>query len=184
MRLFIAINFPAGIKRNIRNNIQDLILAYPKISWTKTENIHLTLKFLGSVDEKKISVISDAIKNITETEETFFLDFTGFGFFDRNDLIVWVGIKNSSELQNVVARIETSMEIIGFAGEKRNYSPHVTLGRARNLSEEERLKFKLSLKKHSQTVKSSYKVSEIILMQSTLSPHGSIYNPVEKFTLR
>ncbi len=183
MRLFIAIDFPKEIKNTLQDKIRHLRNDFPQVSWVKPENIHLTLKFLGRVEEHKLPKIKKAILAATETISPFELSFTNFGYFDKGYLVIWLGIYPAKKLIDLVENIERETKKLGFPFEKRAYSPHLTFGRGKRLGREMVLQIKDKVRMLPSPQMHNFLVSEIILMQSTLSPHGAFYSPVEKFAL-
>ena len=198
-RLFIAIDFPEKTKKEITGLINQLKSQYPQIRWEKTENIHLTLKFLGWVkikiknqkskskmtDQKlKIEEIRKGIEKSIQGITPFWFQPDKLGCFLSQSLIIWLGVEVQSEFFQMVKNLEKEMKKLGFPKEKRVFSPHITLGRVR------RIKLRKKWQKIAQEIKnfptpsfSKFKVSEIILMKSQLTPKGSIYSVVDKASL-
>jgi len=183
MRLFIAINFPKEVKEEITKSIEKLVIDFPQVAWTKKENIHLTLKFLGYVNENHLEKIKEGINKSIEGVEPFSLTFTNLGFFDREQLIIWVGLNDCPELTKIVNNLEKEMEKLGFAKEKRIYSPHVTLGRGKKLTSETTLQIKNIIKQETKNISLQFKVSEITLMESKLTSTGPKYFSLPQFAL-
>lgn len=182
MRLFIAINFPEEVKEDIQKVVVSLVTSFPQVSWVKLDNIHLTLKFLGNVKEGQLAGVEKAIKQSTEGMKPFELKFDKLGYFDRNYLIIWLGIKHSKSLVNLVDKIEKEIAKLGFPREKRVFSSHITLGRGKRLTREfvKVIREKIGFC-HYQLP--SFSVREISLMQSSLSRSGAIYSSIKRFAL-
>jgi len=183
MRLFIAISLPKKVREIIWEKIKQLKKEFPKVSWIKPDNIHLTLKFLGNVEESKLSEIKKAIVESIKNIHPFNLSFTDFGYFDKGYLVVWLGVQPVRELLDLIGRIEDETKKLGFPSEKRVYSPHITLGRGKHLVKEETVRLTNKIRMLEPIDTSSLPISEIILMQSTLSPAGAIYQSQGKFAL-
>jgi len=128
VRLFIAINFDDKTIAEIGKIRDDLRSKASAGRFTRDENLHLTLVFLGEVDESLIPAIRHAM--IRASVESFILKFSSIGFFKRADgQIWWVGIEPNPlllETQNFLSR---QLAEAGFTIEKRKYTPHLTLGR-------------------------------------------------------
>lgn len=183
MRLFIAISFPKELKEMAWKEVQQLKKTYPQISWVKQNNIHLTLKFLGKVEDSKLPKIKKAMSEAVKNSPPFKLNFTDYGYFDKGYLVVWLGIHPCRELLDLVSKIDEGTKKLGFSKEKRPYSPHITLGRGKRLAKPLTAEIKEEIKILNSPGITSYMVSEITLMQSSLSPKGAIYNPIAKFAL-
>ena len=128
MRLFIAINLCEEMKDCLTTAIEELKKRAAQGNFTRRENLHLTLAFLGAVGSERAGAIKSAMNRVHE--EPFRLSLTGSGRFRRNGGdIYWAGVEKSRELLSVHRQISVELEHAGFAPEKREYSPHLTLGR-------------------------------------------------------
>lgn len=193
MRLFIAIDFPLKLQTEINQLIQNLLFYFPqvnkpeKIAWTKLENLHLTLKFLGYIGTNQKSKLREIKKGMEETVaevKPFKLEFTNIGFFEKQYLVLWMGIKESHALVNLIDKIVERMGNLGFAKEKRISTPHISICRGKNLTPQMKKKIK-SILEDQRWFKppNAILVSEISLMESKLTFKGPIYTSLFKFTL-
>ncbi|MCX6807170.1 MAG: RNA 2',3'-cyclic phosphodiesterase [Candidatus Berkelbacteria bacterium] len=137
-RFFIAINFPKEIKNILVDFQKELSRYLPEIKWIKENNLHLTLIFLGNVDNlEKITYIT---KEILEQFEPFTIRIAGLGLFPdlRRPKIAWVGIKNNSSLKLLNQVLYRKLTSNGINLDNRSFMPHVTIGRIKkqNLSKE------------------------------------------------
>jgi len=178
VRTFIAIEIPHPIKESIIHTIEPIKTAYPKVSWTRAEAYHLTLKFLGDVDEEMIDPIGDAIKKITGNYSPFELIIKGLGVFPnkRSPRVLWAGIKMP---EDSVARMQKEMEEalfqLGFARENRKFKPHLTLGRVKRRMPPQFSEEFLNCVLQAQP----FNVDKIVLMKSDLKPTGAVYTPLK-----
>ena len=128
IRLFIAINFDEAIK-DVVYDISKRLKAYcKKGSFTYRENLHLTIVFIGEVAVHRV----DAIKAVMDrvTSEPFTLKLKGIGCFKRRGGdIYWIGIEENPDLIRIYTQLYEGLTKIGFAIEKREYKPHLTLAR-------------------------------------------------------
>lgn len=185
-RIFAAVEIPENIRRaaaeygrNLRNNFANL-----KIGWEKTEKLHLTLKFFGETDNKQIPKISEILKNAAASVNKFEIAIAETGIFPstRNPRVLWLGVKHDKEksLEVLNSKIETQIAKLGFAREKRNFNPHLTIARLREPQNAgEIVAFHLRQKFEPL----AFSVSEIVLFQSALQPNGSVYSKIESFNL-
>lgn len=186
MRLFIAANVKAETKSKIAG-IQSAIkkkITVADIKWVEPKDLHLTLKFLGEVDDSRKDLVSEKSRQAIIGIKKFEIDFEKIGVFPNESFprVLWLGIeKGKEELASLAIGIENSLSAIGFEKEKRPFSAHLTLGRFKS-SQKCREKISGIIGKIP-----SEKISDIVeavyLMKSTLTPHGPIYEVVEKFQL-
>ena len=126
MRLFIAINFNNGIKSGLIALRDELRSRSERGNFTRDENLHLTLAFIGEVNPKKV----DKIKVIMETVTfaPFAASVERLGTFSRGTLW-WAGLREDKPLMDLQHEIEHKLTLCGFEMDGRKYSPHITLGR-------------------------------------------------------
>ena len=128
MRLFIAINFNKEIKNRLYKNIKRLKESATQGNFTRPENLHLTLVFLGEVDPDKVGRIKQAMDKVIA--EPFALTISNLGRFERREGdIYWLGIEKSTTLLSIYNQLSKNLIQAGFPLEKREYKPHLTLGR-------------------------------------------------------
>ena len=128
MKLFIGIDLPEEIKNylyEIQNKIKNNKLA--KINWVFKKNLHLTLKFLGEMEENKLSLLKERLSNIKN--QKFNLTLLPMGIFPdvNNPRIMWVGIKKEEKLFELQRKIDEST--IDLSNESMSFAAHLTLGR-------------------------------------------------------
>jgi len=184
MRTFVAIELPLKIKEEVEKAIAPFKKLNLDISWVKTANLHLTMRFLGEVDEKRIEDIITALEKALEEKEGFELDFESFGVFPdfRRPRVVWIGIEKGKEnLIGLQRIIEQELSKLDFPEEKRGFSPHLTIGRVKSPKGIERLTEQI---KSVNFKTCPIQVGEVVLMKSQLHPQGAIYTPLEKFKLK
>jgi 2'-5' RNA ligase len=134
MRLFIAINLNEEMKDYLTDAIRELKKHAAKGNFTRRENLHLTLVFLGELGADQLGTIKSAMNRVGG--EPFRLSFSGFGRFRRNGGdIHWLGVEKSEALFSVQKQLSAELKKAGFSLEDRAYSPHLTLGREVRLSE-------------------------------------------------
>ncbi len=179
MRTFIAIQIPDIVKSELVQIIDKLKSSQADVKWIKPEGIHLTLKFLGNIDEQKATEVKEVLNKAAKAEIPFEITLEGLGAFPKpaSPKVIWTGVKEGAQNTiNLVKNLEEQLEKIGFEKERRSFYPHLTLGRLRSPQN----KGKLSSLLESTEFKSSsiIKVTRLALIQSTLTPTGAIYNPL------
>jgi 2'-5' RNA ligase len=185
MRLFIAIELTDAIKIEIEKIVNKLREADCDVKWVRREGMHITLKFLGEVEEDKKNKIEDILVRVAGTTAPFKVSFRGIGAFPdlRRPRVLWIGIEDGGELLKEVAeKLEASLDELNFPGEKRAFFPHLTLGRARSNAGIEELK--KAMAEEEKFILPELNVSEIILMQSILKKEGAEYRKVMSYKLQ
>lgn len=128
MRLFIAINFDDKVKDDLCLLIDNLKNYSVSGNFTKRENLHLTLVFIGETPSNKITSIKSAMDNIKQ--QPFNINFTHIGKFKRTGGdIFWVGIDKNPALSSIYTQLYDNLTACGFNIESREYKPHLTLSR-------------------------------------------------------
>jgi len=180
MRAFIAIDLPENIRTALRQEQAAFRSASPDARWTQPEGIHLTLKFLGEISDRKVSDVSESLKSLGRFE-SFTVGLKGFGFFPhaRRPRVFWVGVEAHAGLGRLAEQVEEAMHRIGFAREERAFHPHLTLARFRVPQPQPALQELLT--RQGEVELGSFDVSEFYLFESKLSPQGAQYRKVERF---
>ncbi|HEX2919736.1 MAG TPA: RNA 2',3'-cyclic phosphodiesterase [Bacteroidales bacterium] len=182
-RVFIAIKIDPD--KNCRKFISTLRseLADESIKWTSEENLHVTLSFLGNVEENTIPGLKNMLTTISSDYREFELIITGLGVFKSlNDpKIIQAGIYHSETLNALQLRIEQALVEEGFETDKKQFVPHLTLGRVKLMKNVRKLKT-LLLKCHSYEIQKII-IRNVILFESVLTQKGPVYTPLSKHDL-
>ncbi len=176
MRSFIAIDLPGDIKSSIDKIIRTVSGDSRGIRWVPTENMHLTLKFLGEVKEELIPEIVRRLVLIGGHYQRFSVGIRGTGAFPnfRNPNVLWVGVDESGALERLFGEIDASLSEIGFERENRKFSPHLTIARVKDRRGIDPLIKELATFK--EAFFGTIEVREILLMKSVLKPSGAEYS--------
>ncbi len=187
MRTFIAIPLPVEIIKKIEIVQNGLMKGIKSVvSWVQPNSIHLTLKFLGEVENSNVSTLTNKLTTVCRDVMPFSLTCGGLGCFPspQRPKVIWVGITPDPKLNALVAKIEKSCTELGFSSENRTFNPHLTLGRVKTNLETSDLEFiRNKILEESRNALSSVEVSEIYLMKSDLSPRGAIYSVLSKIAI-
>ena len=188
IRSFIAIELPEEVKSGIlelRNEFNKA--GCTSIKWVAPQSIHLTLKFLGDVQLKKIDEIKKALEKATQGIAPFQLNTGELGAFPnlRKPRIFWLGLTGDLKLLLTLQQgVDKALIALGFPKEDRPFSPHITIARVReSATHEERTKFGEQIGKVPFTNKYDINVDSINLMKSQLLPTGAVYSCLTHFTL-
>lgn len=187
MRAFIAIELPENVKdflvriqNQLRNSGED-------VKWVAPENIHLTLKFLGEIDEKKLDKIAFILEDIAKNINPFYVGIGSLGAFPKINIprVIWVGIdKGDNQIKDIVRDLEEEIAKVGIPKEDRPYSCHITIGRIKSDLNRERLVQDLkTLAGNFGEGNIEFLSDSITLFKSTLTPRGPIYEALKKITL-
>ena len=130
MRLFVALDFPDSVREEIRGLIARLRPHARGARWARPEGMHVTLKFVGQVEPKRLDAIAAALA-LVRSNAPVDMRFRGLGFFpsDRRPRVLWCGIEASANLAPLAADIERAVEPLGIPSETRDFVPHLTLAR-------------------------------------------------------
>lgn len=175
LRLFIAIDIPEHIKKEI-GELLDILKKYDAdIKWIPPENIHLTLKFLGATPESLVAQIREVLLPLVSSYEPFYITIQSTGVFPSKKYprIIWIGIVDSDILKELRDRIEIAMSLLGFLREDKIFHPHLTLGRVRAQRGMISLMEELDLFHDKQF--GSFRVDQVKLMKSELKQKGAEY---------
>lgn len=132
MRLFIGLKLPKKQKARIHRATRPLREDDLPVRWVESDNLHVTLKFLGEVRKDRIPAIEEAVGRVAASTRAFSADLGGFGAFPtvRRPRVIWVGVEATPELRCLKQDLEWALGDEGFDVETRAFHPHVTLGRA------------------------------------------------------
>jgi len=183
IRAFIAVEIDPNTMQNIGDAIGRLQSRLPEVRWTSIGNLHVTLKFLGDIDEAKVEPVAQALRRHLQPFSRFVISAKGLGVFPdlKRPRVLWVGLE-SKRLVPLASSIEQSLEPLGLLPEKRPFQPHLTIGRWR---EREKPAIKIgevldSWKNHDF---GQSEVKVVTLFQSTLHPKGAIHRVLEEVAL-
>lgn len=176
MRVFIALETPKEVHDELIKLQKGF---FPLIKGSFTKEFHLTLKFLGEVQEGKIKEIKGQLSEIKFNPFNLSLDV--LGVFPNQDYIrvLWVGLKPKDKVLELQQKIEMSLNEIGFSKDK-SFSSHITLARVKFVDNKQKLKEELTEKPN----EISFDVNEFKLIKSTLTSQGPIYETIETYKLK
>ena len=185
-RLFIALAIPASVRAKLKAHIDRLRKSCPEVSasWSREENLHLTLKFLGETPVAKVESLAQAAARTANGLEPFELVVKGCGSFPPRGQprVLWVGIEDpSGGLSKLHQRLEDECFQAGFAREQRAFHPHLTIARLRKPQGSRQL---AELHKEIGFEAETVGMSALILVRSELRPEGSRHSAIAQHDLR
>lgn len=183
MRAFIAIELSPEIRQRLRE-VQDRLRRAPcRVKWVQPELMHITLKFLGEIEERAADDLERAIAAAAAGVAPFDLAVVGLGSFPERGAprVVWAGVRDNGSLARLNAGLEHGLALLGFEPERRPFSPHLTIGRAKDPRGAGPLRGPLA--REAATQFGSCRIEELVLMRSELSPAGPTYTPLRHHRL-
>jgi 2'-5' RNA ligase len=184
IRSFIAIKLPPEIRDCLERIINRLKPSTGDVRWVKADAIHLTLKFLGDVEEGRIPEIAGCIERCVQGISPFALAVRGLGAFpgENSPQVIWISaVDESGSLARMQRSLEEGLAHVGFTKEKRPFSPHLTLGRLKSPRGKEAVRRGLAELKHTDC--GSFTADGVSLIKSDLKPSGPVYTVLQSFSL-
>jgi len=184
IRTFIAVDIPDSIREKIARLQAKLKEKKANVKWVRPQTIHITLKFLGDVEEERIDEIGEAIERAVKGFQPFTAFVGGAGRFpnDRKPRVLWVGVKKGGNaLSELADRIENECAQLGFEKGKRKYSAHLTLGRVRS---SKNIGSVVEAMNSMEFEGGFFEASEVLIMKSDLKPTGAVYTVLKKIKLQ
>lgn len=185
MRLFVAVEIPEGLKEAVAALQARIRSAAVVAKWSRPQGLHLTLKFLGEVRESRVPEILQALAPALSEREWFRLGFEGLGAFPNPAAarVVWLGSGGEvGKLVALQAAVDQAMAGLGFARDDRPYTPHLTIGRIRQIRKRDAwLREFEGFKNHRLP---GFDVTSISLMESELEPAGAVYRELGRVALK
>jgi len=186
MRLFIAIDIDDAIKTAVVKLQQQLKQGLRNgngLKWVEPEQMHLTLKFLGEVDDGRIDEIGEAVKTACFEKKAFEFELSAVGTFGRPTKVLWLGNeKQSSELIALAESVEQALQELGFEKEERPFSAHLTLARVKDAGVEKNLRRVVNENQKAEIP--AIKVDSVYLYKSQLTLDGPVYTLLRKIELK
>ena len=185
MRCFVAID----IDDRLRGQIDKLQREFKKrlknqvgIKWVRPELIHLTLKFLGDVEETRAEEIDQTLESVCMGHKSFELEFSTVGSFGRPPKVLWLGIEKAiSELEKLIQDIEQAFEELGFEKEQRPFSPHLTIARVKERRPDRQLLEIID--GFGKIDANAIKVDSVCFYKSQLTSDGPVYTLLKRIEL-
>lgn len=181
MRLFVGIALANETQKSLESWMSGLRSAFPHLRWSAPEQWHVTLQFLGEVDEARYVCVVEQLRRVNA--QPVDLHFTQPGFFERAG-VFHIAVQTTASLIALHDQTEEMLMTCGFEPEARAYAPHITLarrkGRGRS-SDFEQLQKKVQ--NQPATKLAPFHAKELLLYQSFTESTGSKYEVRERFPL-
>jgi len=181
MRCFLAIELPEEIRDQLDRLQERLGSQVRGVRWTRTDHIHLTVKFLGEVPDRDIPSVCDVAATVAARYAPFELEVGRTGCFPPRGpaRIVWVGIPNPPQvLIDCQRACEEGCAELGFKAEHRPYHPHLTVGRVKDPHANQDIR--LAVENEQRFEAGRFPAEELVLFQSVLERSGPIHTVISQ----
>jgi len=186
-RIFIAINFPkkeilTAKLAQMMNEIKQL-----PMRWVKPEILHLTLSFLGEIEENDLAKVKKIVEKIASLYPPFVINLSGIGIFPdfKKPRILWIGAQEETgTLIKLQENLRQELVAAGFTLEEKKYQPHITIGRIKEKLFSSGIKtIQQFCQKYSQANFGESFIESIDVMESMLLSNGPVYRVLETIPL-
>lgn len=181
LRVFVGVPVGAAVAERIsavRNEFGG-----EAVRWVPAENLHLTLKFLGDVEEAQVVSIRSALREALAGTAGFGVTARGLGVFPdaRRPRVLWMGLA-APELAQAAGQVDRALEPLGVERAATRFWPHATIGRWRR-PEPPGVSLREELTRWRDREFGEFRMDAVTLFRSTLRPAGATYSPLEVFRL-
>jgi 2'-5' RNA ligase len=192
IRAFLAVELPEGLKKSIaqvqeqvRGGITKTVSPGTRLQWVRPDSMHLTVKFLGDIQEAQVESIRQALAPPIAACSPFLVEVGGLGVFPdlRMPRVLWVGLSETvtgqpghqQGLARLVTEVEAALKRLGFPRETRPFHPHLTLARMKERAKEVGRTLAASGLLSQTRAMGTFPVHAVALMKSELRPSGAVY---------
>lgn len=186
LRLFVALLIPDAVKAALAKAQGELRAVLPDaaVGWTRPEQFHLTLKFLGSVDTGRVDSLTASLKEACSKFSAMKIESSSAGFFPniRRPRVIWVGLNAQGDILSSLHE-QTEAACAEFTAEKpeNRFHAHVTLGRVKHAGRAEIEAMEDWARSHENRSFGSWQANEVVLVQSQLSSKGAVHSTLRSF---
>lgn len=179
-RGFISIDISEN--ENINRILKELKSVNSSLKLVDAKNLHITLKFLGNTEESDVPKITKIIEKATDGISPFEVSLIGMGAFpsERKIRVIWIGIKDSSIISIIANRLDEELISLGYERERREFSPHLTLARAKEIISTNQLREIIAQHRYEDFGRES--IRAVRLKKSLLKPEGPTYITIAERT--
>ncbi len=182
-RTFIAIKIP--LTKNISEiyNRIKVELKDEKVKWVEEWNMHITILFLGDTYENDMEKICDELSLNMKSFNSFLLKVTSVGVFKNvyNPKALWLGVEESKNLKELYEVIAETIIPLGLKVQKKDFKPHITVGRTKFINDKNNLKNLIKDLKEEEI--DEIKISDVYYYESILTSKGPVYNVIREFNM-
>jgi 2'-5' RNA ligase len=182
MRLFAALPVTGEAKSELERKLAEYRREAWPVAWVREGGLHMTIKFLGEVDEPRVPEISAALRDASVGTSVLQFIPTELGGFPSiaRARVLYAGYESSPALELMVHRVERLTAPLGFPSEGRPFRAHITLGRLRDGA---RLGADANRRLEQESLAGGFAADRLVLYQSRTGPGGAVYREVDSFSL-
>ncbi len=182
VRCFVAVDLAPAVRAQIEELVAGLRKCGADVRWVPAANLHVTLRFLGSVPARLLTSVRQVLERTGGDTAPFDLVVRGLGAFPnpRRARVVWVGLE-SVALPPLARRLDAALAEEGFAPDARAFTPHVTIGRVRGPRGWDRVLGRME--RYVRHPFGDTRIEEVVLYRSELAPQGARYTPLARVRL-
>ena len=171
MRLFVALELEPPVADALDRALAPLRDTEPDLAWVPRDKLHLTMKFLGDVDESAVAAVRNAVDAVAARHRPLAMRIGEVGAFPnvRRPRVVWIGVENEPRLELLHHDLEIGCAALGYEVEGRAFRPHITLARVRTLFPPDRARRFARAAREVDFVADTH-VASLVLMESALAP--------------
>lgn len=201
MRAFVAIDMPAPVRQQLvatQHRLTQQLRTQQLdrcVRWTPTNTLHLTLRFLGEIDDLHQLILEQSLAQIAQRHARLTLYAGGVGCFPntRRPNVIWCGVQGDlAALSHLQAEVEAAAQVAGLPAESKPFQPHLTIGRLQRSATSPQLQavgaaavqVAAEPARANDVTPITPTVDELLFMRSELTPAGSIYTRIGVFTLQ
>jgi 2'-5' RNA ligase len=185
MRCFIALEFDENLIEKLSVIQGTLRSNFNKGNWVRKENYHLTVKFLGEIEQEQVNNIERLLENISLECYCPSLSLGNIGYFNKRENyygVVWVGLEGEvDKLKIIYNQMEEEMYKLGFEKEKRKFFPHITLGRRISITN---MEFCDIININNKNFEYNFQLNKISLMKSEEIMGRRVYTSIKSYKLK
>ena len=184
VRLFVAVEIPEETREKLAELQDKLKKVDADVGWVAPENLHITLKFIGYIDEEKIDTVINIMNDSVTHIKPFDLSYVGVGIFptEKNPRVIFADIIDSGGiLAKIHERLDNQLMALGVEHEERKFEAHLTLGRIKTRRNVRKLVE--GLNSYNGFNFGSEHITQVVLMKSDLSPNGPKYTKLNSVDL-
>ena len=195
MRLFIALDIDESIRERLARFVEGVQGLAPDARWVKADSLHVTLKFIGEQPDTAVEPIRQKLEAVAASAVA--IQLHGYGFFPtaKSARVFWIGMDAAPQLTVLASAIDDQMAALGIPKEDHVFSPHLTLARGSGRSGSPRQRREDGPNQTFQQLQEKLSAlptpefgtmtaREFFLYQSQLSPKGSRYTKLARFSLQ
>ena len=179
MRVFLALELPGAIKEYLMTVTKTMSQRVSGVKWVKAEGLHVTLKFFGETEEKKVQEIEEALQGINKQYPAMpvqLKEINAFPNLMRPRVIVVTFQEGVDNVKAIFHDIESRLLAVGIQKEARGFAPHVTIGRVKNAAP-------LLKREIIPLEEKRFLLDNLVLYQSTLTREGALYSQLKEIKL-